>query len=217
MCGRFNLTANAEKIVDHFSLRKLPRHEISYNIAPGQKILSVVKLADGDFKGVNLHWGLIPSWSKDKKIASKLINARAETISEKPSFRNAFKKRRCLIPATGFFEWQVQPEGKQPFHIHYPNNALFAFAGLWEHWDDKQETIYSCTIITTAANQLMQSIHARMPVIIGADRYDQWLQTDISAPELHDILNQDIYRDMQIDPISHHVNNPAHNDAKCLT
>ncbi len=216
MCGRFNLIATAEQIVDHFALRKLPRHEISYNITPGQKIMTVVKLQDGDFKGVNLHWGLVPSWSKDKKIAYKLINARSETLTEKPSFRSAFKKRRCLIVATGFYEWQTHADGKQAYHIHFNDHALFAFAGLWEHWDDQQETLYSCTIITTAANSQMQPVHERMPVIINPENYARWLNVETEANELKDILAEDAYRNVQLNPISPYVNNPAHNNDQCL-
>jgi len=182
MCGRYNLIATRQQLIDHFGLLSLPAHNPDYNIPPGQKILAIVQLEDGSNKAVNLHWGLIPSWSKasapahapylrpvskDSKISSHLINARAETLTEKPSFRNAYQHRRCLIPATGFFEWQsTDAAGKQPYHVHYPDNRLFAFAGVWEHWEHDQETVYSCAIITTAANDKIAPIHDRMPVII---------------------------------------------------
>lgn len=138
--------------MEHFGLQRLPDYQPDYNIPPGQKILVVVRLEDGSNKAVNLHWGLIPSWSKDPKISSRLINAREETLTEKPSFRNAYQHRRCLIPATSFFEWQRTETGKKPYNIHQPDNTLFAYAGLWEHWKYQQETVYSCAIITTAAN-----------------------------------------------------------------
>ena len=149
MCGRYNLLAGPEQLIEHFKLQRLRKYGSSYNISPGQKILTVVQLEDSSYKAVNLWWGLIPSWSKDRRISSHLINARAETIREKPSFRSAYKKRRCLIPATGFYEWQKKEDGKQAFHIHRQDQDLFAFAGLWEHWENKTETVYSFTIITT--------------------------------------------------------------------
>jgi len=216
MCGRFNLIATKPQIMEHFSLQRLPDYQPEYNIPPGQKILAVVRLEDGSNKAVNLHWGLIPSWSKDRKISSHLINARAETLTEKPSFRNAYQHRRCLIPATGFFEWQTTETGKHPYHIHQPECALFAFAGLWEHWEHQQETVYSCTIITTSANDKIAPIHDRMPVIITPDFYDSWLDKTNTAVEMSDFLAIDAYSTMQLTPISTRVNNPLHNDEVCL-
>ena len=200
----------------HFGLQKLPDYQPDYNIPPGQKILSVVRLEDGGNKAVNLHWGLIPSWSKDRKISSRLINARAETLTEKPSFRNACQHRRCLIPATGFFEWRTTETGKKPYHIHQPGNALFAFAGLWEHWEHEQETVYSCAIITTAANDKIAPIHDRMPVIITPDFYNRWLDKTNTAVDMADFLAADAYKIMLPSPISTRINSPLHNDAECL-
>ena len=216
MCGRYNLIATGQQIMDHFRLLSLPAHNPDYNIPPGQKILAVVQLEDGSDRAVNLHWGLIPSWSKDRAISSHLINARAETLTEKPSFKNAYQHRRCLIPATGFFEWQTTDAGKRPYHIHQPVNALFAFAGLWEHWEHDQETVYSCTIITTVANDKIAPIHNRMPVIITPDDYNRWLDKNTAVVEIVDFLAADTYRAMQITPISTRVNNPLHNDESCL-
>jgi len=175
-----------------------------------------VQLEDGSNRAVNLYWGLIPSWAKDRKISSHLINARAETLTEKPSFKNAYQHRRCLIPATGFFEWQSTEAGKQPYHIHQPDQALFAFAGVWEHWEHDQESVYSCTIITTVANDKIAPIHDRMPVIITPDDYDRWLTKKTTVVEMTDFLAIDAYRTMQITPISTRVNNPLHNDEGCL-
>ncbi len=216
MCGRFNLTASGEEITEHFGLKKIPRHELLFNIPPGQKILNVVQLEDSSRKGVYLHWGLIPSWSKDRKISSHLINARSETLSEKPSFRAAFKKRRCLIPATGFYEWQKTESGKHPYHIHRPDYSLFALAGLWEHWENQGETVYSCTIVTTAANELMQPIHDRMPVVVERENYSIWLDKQAEMEQLRQMLECKAYNDFQTTRISTRVNNPAHNDADCL-
>ena len=216
MCGRFNLIATKTQIMEHFCLQRLADYQPDYNIAPGQKIITVVRLEDSSNKAVNLHWGLIPSWSKDRKIASHLINARAETLTEKPSFRKAYQQRRCLIPATGFFEWQSTETGKHPYHIHQPAYALFAFAGLWEHWEHQQETVYSCTIITTAASDKIAPIHDRMPVIIHPDFYDRWLDKTNTAVEMADFLAADGYKAMQLTPNSTRINNPQHNDAECL-
>ena len=217
MCGRYNLIATGQQIMDHFRLLSLPAHNPDYNIPPGQKILAIVQLEDGSNRAVNLHWGLIPSWSKDRAISSHLINARAETLTEKPSFKKAYQHRRCLIPATGFFEWQATEAGKQPYHIHKPDNALFAFGGIWEHWEHDQETVYSCTIITTVANDKIAPIHNRMPVIIAPDDYNRWLDKKTAIVEIADFLAADAYRDMQVTPISTRVNNPLHNDESCLS
>ncbi|MCF7966365.1 MAG: SOS response-associated peptidase [Methylobacter tundripaludum] len=216
MCGRYNLIATGQQIMDHFRLLSLPGHKPDYNIPPGQKILAVVQLEDGSNGAVNLHWGLIPSWAKDRAISSHLINARAETLTEKPSFKKAYRHRRCLIPATGFFEWHATEAGKQPYHIHRQDNGLFAFAGIWEHWEHERETVYSCSIITTAASNKMTPIHDRMPVIIMPDDYNRWLDKKNTAIEIADFLAADAYRTMQITRISTRVNNPQHNDENCL-
>ncbi len=215
MCGRYNLIANEKQLIELFDLPSLSAYCPDYNIQPGQKILAIVQLEDGSRKAVNLHWGLIPSWSKDRKIASHLFNARAETLSEKPSFKNAFQHRRCLIPATGFFEWQTTETGKKPYHLHQKNNGLFAFGGIWEHWEDNQETVFTCAIITTAANDLIASIHERMPVIITPDNYNLWLSKPANG-QLKDLISSNACTTMQITPISTHVNNPLHNDENCL-
>ena len=175
MCRRLNLTASPASIVEHFQLHRQPNFQSSYNIAPAQKILNIVELEDKSRMAVNLFWGLVPSWSKDSKNSSHLINARAETVREKPSFRSAFRHRRSLIPALGFFEWEKLESGKKAFHIHRHDHHLFAFAGLWERWQHEQKTLYSYTIITTAASEIMAPIHERMPVIITPENYRQWL------------------------------------------
>jgi putative SOS response-associated peptidase YedK len=193
MCGRFQLTAPPEEIAEHFQLSRLPKYQPSYNITPARKILCIVELEDKSLKAVNLFWGLVPSWSKDTKNSHHLINARAETIREKPSFRAAFQKRRCLIVAQGFYEWQKLESGKQAFHIHHQDNQLFAFAGLWEQWQHEVETLYSCTIITTAANELMQPIHERMPVIIPAGYYHDWLNITSNTDDAYDLLENSTY------------------------
>ena len=193
MCGRYNLTASSEAIVEHFQLQREVLSQPSYNIAPAQKILNIVELEDQSKKAVNLFWGLVPSWAKYSKKSAHLINARSETVREKPSFRSAFNHRRCLIPATGFYEWLKTDSGKQAFHIQRTDQQLFAFAGLWEQWQHETETLYSCTIITTAATELMKPIHDRMPVIIPTDHYHIWLDKDADADQVFALLNNQAY------------------------
>lgn len=216
MCGRYSLITDAEKLAEHLRVLRQIRFQPSYNIAPSQKILNIVELDDGSRKAVNLFWGLVPSWSKDSKINSRLINARMETIREKPSFRSAFKHRRCLIPADGFFEWQKREVGKQAFHIHRIDQQPFAFAGLWEQWQHDTETIYSCTIITTAANELIQPIHDRMPVIITPENYHDWLNKSAHSDDAYDLLDKQSYNNMMTMAVGDWVNNPKHDDERCI-
>ena len=216
MCGRYSLTTSVETLTEHFQVLRQIRFQPSYNIAPGQKILNIVELDARSRKAVNLFWGLVPSWSKDSKNSAHLINARIETIREKPSFRSAFKHRRCLIPADGFFEWQKLEHGKQAFHIHRHDRKLFAFAGLWEQWQHETETLYSCTIVTTAANELMQPIHERMPVIITPEHYHDWLNKAAIADDAYALLDNQAYANMTTTAVTDWVNNPRHDDESCI-
>jgi putative SOS response-associated peptidase YedK len=217
MCGRFQLTASPEEIAEHFQLSRLPKYLPSYNITPARKILCIVELEDKSLKAVNLFWGLVPSWSKDTKNSHHLINARAETIREKPSFRAAFQKRRCLIVAQGFYEWQKLESGKQAFHIHRQDNQLFAFAGIWEHWQQEQQALYSCSVITTEATELMQPIHDRMPVILPPDHYSNWLDKSTSVDQAFMLLDNLAYANMTTTRVSDWVNNPRHEGERCIT
>lgn len=216
MCGRYSLTATPEKIAEHFQLLRQVHFQPSYNIAPAQKILNIVELEDQSRKAVNLFWGLVPSWAKDTKNSAHLINARMETIRQKPSFRSAYKHRRCLIPATGFYEWAKYENGKQAFNIHRPDHQLFAFAGLWEQWQHEAETLYSCTIITTTATTFMQPIHDRMPVILTPEDYHQWLNKTADTEQTFKLLDNQAYSEMVATPVGHWVNNPNHDDKRCV-
>jgi len=215
MCGRYSLTTDAATLAEHFQVLRQIRFQPGYNIAPSRKILTVVELDDGSRKAVNLFWGLVPSWAKDSKNSSHLINARMETLREKPSFRSAFKHRRCLIPADGFYEWESR-NGKQAFHIHREDRQPFAFAGLWEQWQHDTETLYSCTIITTAANALMQPIHERMPVIISPEHYHDWLNKAADADHAYRLLDAPAYTHMIATSVGDWVNNPRHEDERCI-
>ncbi len=219
MCGRFTLIKTGEVVAELFELADTPDLSPRYNIAPTQPVAAVVCDApSAPRRLVNLRWGLIPTWAKDPTVGSPMINARADTIATKPSFRSAFKKRRCLIVADGFYEWQKVNGGKQPQYITMSDRDPFAFAGLWEHWrgSDGQD-IYSCTIITTEPNELMKPLHDRMPVILPRDAYASWLDpNNTSASDLQSLLCAHAAEDMCAHPVSLRVNNPAHDVAACV-
>jgi putative SOS response-associated peptidase YedK len=212
MCGRFNLVTSPEAVETAFQVITwgfdfTPR----FNICPGQDITAVVHDNDGK-RGLNMfRWGLIPPWSKDIKIGYKTINARAETVETKPAFRSAFKRRRCLVVATGYYEWRRCPNGKQPYHIRVCKGEVFAFAGICETGNKGSSPIQSCSIITTKANELLSNIHPRMPVILDPDQYDNWLSIGgIShlTPYHTDVM--DAY------PVSTRVNSPKNNDERII-
>ena len=192
MCGRYNQIADAQALIDCFEIEQtlLEPEELKprYNIAPSQEVPIVRSSADG--RELSLaRWGLVPHWSKEPKSKYSTINARAETVAEKPTYREAFKRRRCLLPATGFYEWQQANGQKVPHHIRQPDGGLFAFAGLWEHWDKEDSGFDSCSIIVTSANAAMQSIHERMPVILNPAQYNTWLNVEhYNRPQLEALL-----------------------------
>ena len=170
MCGRYALHSSPEVVALMFGLSEVPAYAPRYNIAPASQVL-IVRTSEAAVAASQLRWGLVPRWAKDPSIGAKLNNARAETVSEKPSFRDAYRKRRCLIPANGFYEWKPEGGRKQPYYIYPSNGPLFAFAGLWEQWNDLQ----TCAVITTEANQKMSAVHDRMPVILAPEDYSKWL------------------------------------------
>jgi putative SOS response-associated peptidase YedK len=223
MCGRYTLTQSGGAIATAFHLSEVPKLVPRYNIAPTQPVPAILTATpDSERQFKLLYWGLIPSWSKDPKIGSRLINARAETVTEKPSFRAAFKRRRCLIVADGFYEWQRLDTGKQPYYIYVgrdrDDHPPFAFAGLWEHWESSEgDEIDSCAILTTKANELMHSIHERMPVILHEADHNVWLDPTVQAPDkLQSLLKPYPSREMTAYPISTAVNSPKYDDASLL-
>ncbi|MEB3355929.1 MAG: SOS response-associated peptidase [Synechococcales bacterium] len=223
MCGRFTLTQSGERLAKAFQLATVPKLEPRYNIAPSQPVAAIV--VDGPASERHLthfQWGLIPSWAKDPKMGQRLINARAETVTEKPSFRNAFRRRRCLIPADGFYEWQPQEQGKQPFYFCLSDDRgdrpPFAFAGLWEHWQGADGSeIESCTILTTQASEAVQPIHQRMPVILKPEDYGPWLNVGSQSPEsLQALLKPYPASDLLSYPVGLSVNSPKHDSPDCI-
>jgi putative SOS response-associated peptidase YedK len=220
MCGRFTLRTQLSRLIEHFELdaeavRQLPLFDARYNIAPTQEIL-VVRQFDRRRKPDMMRWGLVPSWSKDPKSGPPLINARSESLAEKPTFRVALRQRRCLIPADGFYEWQKVGAPKQPYYIHRSDGEPFAFAGLWEQWD-RGPIIESCTIVTTAANSRLRQLHDRMPVILTPQDYAAWLNPDTDDPKLlAHLLAPAPDDEVAFQPISTRVNNVRNDDAACI-
>lgn len=221
MCGRYRLTAKERYIADHFDLaegevRWTPR----YNIAPTQEVAIVRQDRKQPKRLFSLmRWGLIPSWAKDISIGFKTINAMAETAAEKAAFREALRKRRCLVPADGFYEWQkLGHKEKQPYNIGMADDSVFAFAGLWERWPDPAGThVNSFTILTTAANPLVAGIHDRMPVILKPDDYDLWLDPGMTDPAgVADLLKPFDARLMKKYPVSTRVGNADNDDLEII-
>jgi len=217
MCGRYVVKSPSVKLKVKFHLDDVPLFEPRYNVAPTQ-LVPAVRQEDGKRRLAMLRWGLIPSWAKDAKIGYRLINARADTVATKPSFRSAFKRRRCLVPADGFYEWKRDDKVKQPFFIHRKDEEPFAFAGLWEGWENPEDgkEVQSCSLITTEANELMAPIHDRMPVILPASTYDRWLDADDPVNDLQSLLKPYPADEMAAYSISTYVNNPRNQGAKCI-
>jgi putative SOS response-associated peptidase YedK len=218
MCGRYLFTASREALAQWFRLDDLPMElPARYNVAPSQPVPVVRAKAEGR-ECVLLRWGLIPSWAKDAGFSAHTINARAETLAEKPAYRNAFRRRRCLVPADGFYEWKKVGKEKQPHAIRPRDGNPFAFAGLWEHWQGPGgEVIESTAIVTTSANELLRPLHERMPVILPPEHYAMWLDPrredtadllPLLAPYPDKLLN--VYR------VSNWVSNARHEGERCI-
>ncbi|MEY8732357.1 SOS response-associated peptidase [Peribacillus frigoritolerans] len=214
MCGRFTLFTDIEEIKERFDIQGSfdEEYQFSYNIAPSQSVLSVINDGVRNRLGY-LRWGLIPFWAKDEKAGYKMINARAETIAEKASFKNAYKKKRCLIIADSFYEWKKTPERKIPMRIKLKNHAPFGMAGLWESWKSPEGiSIYSCSVITTVPNELMTSIHDRMPVILKPEDEKDWLNPSINDPAyLQQYLKSFDSEQMEAFEVSTDVNSTKNN------
>jgi putative SOS response-associated peptidase YedK len=218
MCGRFVGYRNLDELQEFFPIDRA-NCEVTenFNVAPSQEILVIYK-QEGENWLDKFHWGLVPFWAKDPSIGNRMINARAETVAEKPAFKNAFKKRRCLIIADGFYEWKGPRGQKQPMLITLPDKKPFAFAGLWETWrrEDTDSLYRSCTIITTEASESIREIHHRMPVILKPEAYPEWLNPnnqDISY--LKKIMQKKLTRLISY-PVSKQVNSARNNDPSCI-
>jgi putative SOS response-associated peptidase YedK len=222
MCGRYSLTTPPEAMRRLFhtsgALLNVPPR---YNIAPTQEAAVVRLRAEGGRELVLLRWGLVPSWSQGPDSGYGMINARAETVADKPAFRGAFRRRRCLVPADGFYEWRKEGARKQPYRVRLEDGGLFSFAGLWEHWEGGPEgapqAIESFTIIVTDANELLKPIHERMPVIVAPSDHDAWLDAEGTRPEDAAALLRPFPADrMEAYRVSLRVNSPRNDDPGCI-
>lgn len=215
MCGRYSLTRRETEIVERFGVEHLLADDDEslkprFNIAPSQMV-PVILDDEGKRRLAVFKWGLIPFWTKDLSKTKPVINARSETIAEKPTFKHAFSKRRCLIPADGFFEWKKQNKDKVPMFIHIPEQELFAFAGLWDEWRSPEgEVLRTCTIITTAANETMAPVHDRMPIIVRPEHESLWLDVSVKGvKELEPVLEPWPNEGFEMYPVSSAVNSPS--------
>jgi putative SOS response-associated peptidase YedK len=208
MCGRFSNRTSAEKIKKEFKVEEVPPIEARYNIAPTQKILGISQ-ESGEREAKTFKWGLVPSWAKDESMGTRLINARSETVTEKPAFREAFKRRRLIIPADGYYEWQKTGGRKQPYYFTMREERPFGFAGLWESWKSPEgEVLETCAILTTVANEKARDIHDRMPVILHLEDYDLCLDEDVRKLELlKELFRPYPSEEMITYPVSTLVNN----------
>ena len=219
MCGRF---VGYRKLGDYQDKFRIELFEVdpkpNYNVAPTQMIPALIR-RDGRNVLRAFRWGLVPFWAKDPSIGNRMINARSESVDSKPAFRAAFKNRRCLIPADGFYEWKGRKGAKQPMLITTPEDEPFGFAGLWEVWDDKgkeEEPIYTCTILTTDASPSLLEIHNRMPVILKPEAYQDWIDEETAGQALQEILKNKVQKDFTFRPVSKAVNKVANNSADLI-
>ena len=218
MCGRFTLTKPIPVLAELFLFPETGEQEPRYNIAPTQAVAAIRAPGGPDRRELAFfRWGLIPSWADDPAIGNRLINARAETAAQKPAFRSAFRQRRCLVLADGFYEWQRLGTKKQPYYFRMRDGQPFAFAGLWERWEDEGKPLETCTLLTTEANAVLRPIHERMPVILEPSSYNRWLdpacqQVDLLQPLLRPYRSEDMIGY----PVSPLVNNPRNENPKCV-
>ena len=216
MCGRFTIRSSPQKVAEVFGLSELPLFEPRYNVAPTQQV-PAVRLQDDRRQLGFLRWGLIPGWADDPKIGSRMINACADTVAEKPSYRQPLAQRRCLIVADGFYEWRSVDGKKQPYFIRLRDERPFGFAGLWERWSRGEQPIESCTIVTTEANAALAGLHDRMPVILDPRDFDLWLDPAVQEAErLTPLLRPYAGDDLRVSPVSTRVNSPTHEGPQCL-
>jgi len=219
MCGRYILATDAQSLVDLFEIERLmfdlsafrPR----YNIAPSQAV-QMVRMTPSGRELLLARWGLVPHWSREAQTKYSTINARAETVADKPTYREAFKQKRCLIPASGFYEWRQGGDIKVPYHIRVRGAEVFAFAGLWDRWERNGEGFDSCSIIVTTASPAMQEIHARMPVILNPAQYNSWLNTEhFNRAQLQSLLVP-FAGELETYPVSRRVNSPGNDDPSLI-
>ena len=217
MCGRYTLAIpGPAEVRARFPVGESVEIRRRYNVAPGDDVLAVTVDREGHARGELLRWGLVPPWADIADSRPKMINARAETVTERPAFRHAFERFRCLIIADGFYEWRRQEAGpRQPFHVARPDRAPFAFAGLWTVWRDERRTLRTCTIVTTAARGAVASLHDRMPVVLPREGESEWLSGS-SRERLLELLGESAAEHLELRPVSTAVNDARHDAPDCL-
>jgi len=213
MCGRFAFFSPAEAITAAFGFDAPKVFAPRYNIAPTQDVMTVMRNPAGELQWSLLHWGVVPFWAKDPAIGNRMINARAETIADKPAYRTAFSRRRCLVPASGFYEWRKNDEGtKTPYYISRTDGLPLAMAGIWDTWAKGDEPLHSFSVVTTDANDFMRDLHHRMPVILERDALESWLDQEADKNELQRLLMQPVATELQAWPVSRKVNSPLNDE-----
>lgn len=215
MCGRYALVnADPKKIKKRFGVTKVPKDlKANYNVTPQQNVYAILNESPEELSSV--HWGLIPSWAKEINTKYSMINARAETITEKPAYRGIIKRKRCLIIADSFYEWKKTNGAKHPYRILMKDEGLFSFAGVWDHWEKDGNEVNSCSVITTAPNPLMSCIHDRMPVILEKEHEQEWL-SDLDINSVLKLLKSYNDTEMKAYEVSRSINSPANNDPSVL-
>jgi putative SOS response-associated peptidase YedK len=219
MCGRYTLRTPLQHVVELFGTainEELLPFAQRFNIAPTQMVPAIRTDASGRRTIDLLRWGLVPGWAEDPSVGNRMINARSETAGSKPAFRDAFRRRRCILPADGFYEWKKEGSRKQPYFIHRSDDEPFGLAGLWERWRRGDDVIESCTILTTSPNPLMRDIHDRMPVILSKEAFDRWLDPNAPPDQLAPLLVPSIDDQLRADPVDTRVNSPKNDDQGCI-
>ena len=214
MCGRYSITANGQQIALRFGVQVAGEWQAHYNAAPSQNLPVILNRDPHSVQW--LRWGLVPHWAKDPSIGHKMINARAETLLEKPSFREPLRKRRCLVLADGYYEWQATPNGKQPMRFVLEDAQPFAMAGLWEEWNAGATPLATFTVITTSANPMAAAVHNRMPVILEPETEREWLNPAADLADLLPLLTPFAGEKMQVYPVSTRLNSPSNDDASLI-
>jgi len=217
MCGRYMLTTPGAEIAELFCLRVIPTLAPRFNVAPTQRVPVVRMGSDGQRDCVQMRWGLVPGWSKDLGGRAPLVNARSETVADKPSFRTSFARRRCLLPANGFYEWASLKGRKQPHLFRVEGGRAFAFAALWDQWNKPAEPLQSCALLTCEANSLVGSVHPRMPVILRPEAFESWLEPGADRKaQLLPLCRPFDAESMTELAVGLHVNSPKNDDPKCI-
>lgn len=218
MCGRYALKTSVPEIARILGAETNAEFAPSYNVAPSRHVPVCRASAEGRRELSLLRWGLVPHWAKELSDRYRMINARAETVADKPAFRGPFRSRRCLVPADGYFEWKAGPERKQPYFIHRNDDSPVFLAGLWDRWEKGQDgSLDSFAIVTTSASERLSSVHDRMPVILDPDDHEAWLNPELKNPkDLLSLLKPNPGKELLLTPVSTFVNNPRNDDPRCL-